>query len=72
MTADPGIASAAFRRLTEVPAEEFLRRFAAGTAVDPADLAGATYRGWNDDDLNQLKTVPGRAFEVVATGRINH
>jgi hypothetical protein len=35
-------------------------------------ISGATYRGWNDDDLNQLKRVPGSAFEVVATGRIRH
>jgi hypothetical protein len=35
-------------------------------------ISGATYRGWNDDDLNQLKRVPGSAFQVVATGRIRH
>lgn len=35
-------------------------------------ISGATYRGWNDDDLNQLKTVPGSAFQVVSTGRIRH
>ena len=35
-------------------------------------ISGATYRGWNDDDLNQLKTVPGSAFQAVATGRIRH
>jgi hypothetical protein len=27
---------------------------------------------WNDDDLNQLKSVPGSAFEVVETGQILH
>jgi hypothetical protein len=27
---------------------------------------------WNDDDLNQLKAVPGTAFEVVNTGPIAH
>lgn len=26
---------------------------------------------WNDDDLNQLKSVPGSAFEVVDTGAVN-
>lgn len=26
---------------------------------------GATSRGWNDDELNQLKAIPGDAFEVV-------
>jgi hypothetical protein len=25
---------------------------------------------WNDDDLDQLKNVPGNAFEVVKTGKI--
>lgn len=31
-------------------------------------ISGATSPGWNDRDLNQLKTVPGSAFEVVDTG----
>ncbi len=26
---------------------------------------------WNDNDLNQLKSVPGNAFEVVPTGTIH-
>jgi hypothetical protein len=29
---------------------------------------GAPDPGWNDDDLSQLKSVPGTAFEVVDTG----
>lgn len=33
-------------------------------------ITGATNSLWDDDDLNQLKTVPGRAFEVVRTGPI--
>lgn len=33
-------------------------------------ISGATDSRWNDDDLNQLKTVPGSAFEVVNTGSI--
>jgi hypothetical protein len=33
-------------------------------------ITGASDRRWNDDDLNQLKTVPGGAFEAVHTGRI--
>jgi hypothetical protein len=33
-------------------------------------LSGATDSGWNDDDLNQLKSVPGSAFEAVNTGTI--
>ena len=31
---------------------------------------GAPSPGWNDDDLNQLKSVPGSAFEVVDTGPV--
>ena len=33
-------------------------------------ITGATDSRWNDTDLNQLKTVPGSAFEVVYTGEI--
>ncbi|MEL6891072.1 MAG: hypothetical protein AAFP84_05730 [Actinomycetota bacterium] len=29
---------------------------------------GAPSPGWDDDDLNQLKSIPGAAFEVVDTG----
>jgi hypothetical protein len=35
-------------------------------------LSGATWRGWNDTVLDQLKRVPGSAFQAVATGRIRH
>jgi hypothetical protein len=31
---------------------------------------GAPSPGWNDDDLEQLKSVPGTAFEVVDTGPV--
>jgi hypothetical protein len=31
---------------------------------------GAFDPGWNDDDLNQLKGIPGTAFEVVDTGPV--
>jgi len=31
---------------------------------------GAPDPGWNDDDLNQLKSIPGTAFEVVDTGPV--
>jgi hypothetical protein len=34
-------------------------------------LSWATDTAWNDDDLNQLKSVPGSAFEVVNTGAIH-
>jgi hypothetical protein len=35
-------------------------------------ISGTPDRRWNDDVLDQLKTVPGRAFEAVKTGRIHH
>lgn len=35
-------------------------------------ISGATDPRWNDNDLNQLKTVPGSAFEVVQSGTILH
>ncbi len=31
---------------------------------------GAPDPGWNDDELNQLKAIPGTAFEVVDTGPV--
>ncbi len=33
-------------------------------------ITGAAEQCWDDDDLNQLKHVPGSAFEVVYTGRV--
>jgi len=33
-------------------------------------ISGATDTGWNDTDLDQMKRVPGSAFEVVAHGAI--
>jgi len=35
-------------------------------------FTGATDARWNDTDLNQLKTVPGNAFEAVSSGPIIH
>ena len=35
-------------------------------------ISGATDPRWNDDDLDQLKTVPGDEFEAVDTGPILH
>jgi hypothetical protein len=35
-------------------------------------ISGASDTRWDDDDLNQLKTVPGSAFEVVNTGESLH
>ena len=34
----------------------------------PWFITGSTDSRWNDDDLNQLKNVPGTAFEVVDSG----
>jgi hypothetical protein len=33
-------------------------------------ITGAADPRWDDDDVNQLKTVPGSAFEVVDTGPV--
>jgi hypothetical protein len=33
-------------------------------------ISGTPDKRWNDDDLDQLKTVPGSAFEAVETGPI--
>ncbi len=35
-------------------------------------ITGAADPRWDDDDLNQLKNVPGSAFEVVETGEALH
>ncbi|MBV8195449.1 MAG: hypothetical protein JOY80_07960, partial [Candidatus Dormibacteraeota bacterium] len=35
-------------------------------------ISGATDSRWDDTDLDQLKGVPGSAFEVVQTGTIQH
>ena len=35
-------------------------------------ITGASSPKWNDEDLNQLKTVPGSAFEAVNTGPVHH
>ncbi len=34
-------------------------------------ISGASDSRWDDNDLNQLKTVPGSAFEVVDTGPVH-
>lgn len=31
-------------------------------------ITGSTDARWDDDNLNQIKDVPGTAFEVVDTG----
>jgi hypothetical protein len=35
-------------------------------------ISGDTDPRWNDNDLDQLKSVPGNAFEAVETGPIQH
>jgi hypothetical protein len=35
-------------------------------------LSGATDSGWDDTDLDQLKSVPGSAFEAVDTGAVHY
>jgi hypothetical protein len=35
-------------------------------------ISGATDPRWNDNNLNELKSVPGNAFQVVETGPILH
>ena len=31
-------------------------------------ISGSTDRRWNDENLNQLKEIPGSAFEVMRSG----
>jgi hypothetical protein len=47
-----------------------LKRFGMLVADNGSDwyVSGATDARWNDTELNQLKTVPASAFEVVPTG----
>jgi len=51
-----------------------LKRYGMLVADNGSDwfITGASDRRWNDEDLNQLKRVPGNAFEVVRSGRIRH
>lgn len=49
-----------------------LKRYGMIVADNGSDwfVSGAADRRWSDDDLDQLKTVPGSAFEAVATGPV--
>ena len=49
---------------------EALRRYGMIVADNGTSwyVTGARDSRWNDEDLNQLKSVPGSAFEVVQTG----
>lgn len=51
-----------------------LKRFGMIVADNGSNwfVTGAADTRWNDDDLSQLKTVPGSAFEAVDTGPILH
>jgi hypothetical protein len=53
---------------------EALRRYGMVVADNGSNwyVTGASDPRWNDTDLNQLKAVPGSAFEVVQTGPILH
>ena len=35
-------------------------------------FSGSSDRRWNDESLNQLKRIPGNAFEVVKRGAAPH
>jgi hypothetical protein len=49
---------------------EALRRYGVLVADNGSNffITGSTDSRWNDEDLDQLKDVPGSAFEVVDTG----
>ena len=51
-----------------------LKRFGLVVADNgsPWFITGAPDRRWNDEDLDQLKSVPGSAFEAVYSGPIRH
>ena len=51
---------------------EGLKKFGMMVADNGSNwyLTGAADPRWNDDDLNQLKSVPGSAFEVVQSGEL--
>ena len=53
---------------------EALKKYGLIVADNGSDwfITGASDTRWNDEDLNQLKTVPGNAFEAVYTGSIIH
>jgi hypothetical protein len=49
-----------------------LKKYGMFVADNGSDwfISGATDSRWDDNDLNQLKTVPGNTFEVVQSGPI--
>lgn len=50
-----------------------LKKYGLIVADNGSDMyiSGTPDRRWNDDVLDQLKSVPARAFEAVSTGRIH-
>lgn len=50
-----------------------LKRYGMFVADNGSDwfISGETNTAWDDDDLDQLKTVPGGAFEVVQLGPLH-
>jgi hypothetical protein len=52
----------------EKPEYPTLAPVAADAALQDWFITGAADSRWDDDDLGQLKAVPGGAFEVVDTG----
>jgi len=53
---------------------EALKKYGMFVADNGGDwyISGATDTRWNDEDLEQLKTVPGNAFEVVQSGALHY
>lgn len=53
---------------------EALKKYGMIVADNGSDwyISGEANSNWNDDDLNQLKAIPGSAFEVVDTGEALH
>ena len=51
-----------------------LKKYGMFVADNGSDwyITGVTDTSWNDNDLDQLKTVPASAFEVVKLGTIQH
>ncbi|MCA1701071.1 MAG: hypothetical protein LC790_20105, partial [Actinobacteria bacterium] len=51
-----------------------LKRYGMIVADNGSDwfITGSADRRWNDEDLSQLKRVPGSAFEAVRGGPIRH
>ena len=52
------------------PPFQALRRYCMLVADNGSSwfISGATDSSWDDDDVGQLKDVPGSAFEVVRSG----